>query len=83
MVLRCGTPRPEDLRPTSNLAEVNGVSWFQQIGDQAVTWTAVDRTGYVDLTVPTSYADQSGFLIDVGAAVASALPRLPVDTSRP
>jgi hypothetical protein len=83
VILRCGVDRPAVLQPTSQLADVNGVGWFQHLGGRTVTWTAVDRAVYVELVVPTAYADQSGFLVDIGAAVTAALPAQPVDTSRP
>jgi hypothetical protein len=75
VVLRCGVPRPVRYDPNSpSTAQVNGVDWFQQVQTKAVVWTAVRKTANVELTVPTSYDAQGGFLVDIGAAVAATVP---------
>ena len=58
VVLRCGVPRPAQLRPgSSNLdIAINGVLWLPiQLKDSTV-WTSVDRAAYIEVTVPKSYA---------------------------
>lgn len=59
---------------------MNGVRWFQVVGSKSVVWTAI-RPGpsgsgsiYVELTVPTSYAAQDGFLVDLANPLKIALP---------
>jgi hypothetical protein len=75
VVLRCGVPTPAGYDPQSvSTAAVNGVSWFQQVHPDRVVWTAVRKSANVELTVPTSYDAQGGFLVDIGAAVAAAVP---------
>jgi len=75
VVLRCGVPKPSGYDPNSpSTAAVNGVDWFQQVYPERVVWTAVRSTANVELTVPTSYDAQGGFLVDVGAAVAATIP---------
>ena len=75
VVLRCGVPKPSDYDPNSpSTAAVNGVDWFQQVSPRQVVWTAVRKTANVELTVPTSYDAQGGFLVEVGAAVAATVP---------
>lgn len=75
VVLRCGVPTPAGYDPNSaSTARVNGVDWFQQIFPDRVVWTAVRKTANVELTVPTSYDAQGGFLVDIGAAVAATVP---------
>jgi hypothetical protein len=74
IVLRCGVPLPNGYSRTSvNSAEVDGVLWFQQMGKDTVRWTAVRHQANVELTVPTSYAAQGGFLVDIGAAIRASL----------
>jgi Protein of unknown function (DUF3515) len=81
VILRCGVPRPAGYSPSSaETTEVDGVEWFQQIGDKTVTWTAA-RTGpvpgqtiYLDLTVPTQYEAQGAFLVDLAQPIKTALP---------
>jgi hypothetical protein len=75
VVLRCGVPTPAGYDPNSaSTAAVNGVDWFQQIYPNKVVWTAVRKTANIELTVPTSYDAQGGFLVDIGAAVAATVP---------
>jgi hypothetical protein len=75
VVLRCGVPTPAGYDPNSvSTAAVNGVDWFQQVFPEKVVWTAVRKTANIELTVPTSYDAQGGFLVDIGAAVAAAVP---------
>jgi hypothetical protein len=75
VVLRCGVPTPAGYDPNSaSTAAVNGVDWFQQVSPGHVVWTAVRKTANVELTVPTSYDAQGGFLVDIGAAVAATVP---------
>jgi hypothetical protein len=75
VVLRCGVPTPAGYNPDSvSTAAVNGVQWFQQVFPKRVVWTAVRKTANVELTVPTSYDAQGGFLVDIGAAVTATVP---------
>jgi hypothetical protein len=75
VVLRCGVPTPAGYDANSpSTAAVNGVNWFQQVYPRLVVWTAVRKTANVELTVPTSYDAQGGFLVDVGSAVAATVP---------
>jgi hypothetical protein len=75
IVLRCGVPTPAGYsRGSTQTADVDGVSWFQQIGRDVVRWTAVRRTANVELDVPKSYPAQGGFLVVIGAKLRAALP---------
>lgn len=75
VVLRCGVPTPSGYNADSpSTAAVNGVDWFQQVSPTQVVWTAVRKSANVELTVPTSYDAQGGFLVEIGAAVAATVP---------
>jgi hypothetical protein len=75
IILRCGVARPSGYSPTSvQTADVNGVLWFQQVGTDAVRWTAVRRDANIELTVPTSYDAQGGLLVELGAAIRATIP---------
>ena len=53
VVLRCGVPRPAAFKVGSaNLVQINDVNWFVQEQGQRDLWTAVDRSVYVELSVP-------------------------------
>ncbi|WP_367124035.1 DUF3515 domain-containing protein [Streptomyces phytohabitans] len=79
--LRCGVPRPEVLtpgsehyNPTSDAAEVNGVSWLIEQRAGGYRFTTTDRAAFLEVTVPDAYAPEVGALTDLAAAVRSALP---------
>lgn len=77
IALRCGVPRPVAMRQTSELVTVNGISWFPQPRDRPVTFTAVGRQAYVEVTVPASYAPQGDVLVELTSAIKAALPPKP------
>ena len=75
IVMRCGVPRPAGFsRSSPQTAFVDGVEWFQEIGGTSVTWTAIRKSAYVALIVPTSYPAQGGLLVELGAALKRGLP---------
>ena len=77
IALRCGVPRPAALRPQSQLVTINGIDWFGQPTDRPVTFTAVARQAYVEVTVPAKYAPPGDVLIELGSAIASTIPQKP------
>lgn len=77
IVVRCGVPRPAALKPTSELVTVNGVNWFGVPVDRPVTFTAVGRLAYVEVTVPAAYRPAGDVLIELGGAVKAAIPATP------
>lgn len=77
MALRCGVPRPPALRPDSQLVEINGLPWFPQPGDRPVTFTAVGRQAYVEVTVPRRYGAPGDALIELAPAITAAVPAKP------
>lgn len=77
MALRCGVPRPAAMRPESQLVTINGVDWFPQPGDRPVTFTAVGRAAYVEVTVPAKYGVAGDALIELIPAITAALPTKP------
>jgi hypothetical protein len=75
VVMRCGVALPAGYDPHSaSTVTVDGVPWFQERQARAVRWTTARRDANVELTVPSSYAAQAGFLVDLSAAVRAALP---------
>ena len=77
IALRCGVPRPPAMRQTSELVTVNGVSWFPLPPDRPVTFTALGRQAYVEVTVPAKYAPPGDVLIELTTAIKAALPAKP------
>jgi hypothetical protein len=74
IVLRCGVPRPAAFVPTSSLLGVNGVYFLPVRGGGRTVFTTVDRAVYVEVDVPTSYAQPP--LAPIAAAIAKALPQV-------
>ncbi len=85
VVLRCGVSRPSDLNPSlsAELFQVNSVLVLPDKGSSSTTFTVIDRSVYIDVTVPSSYGQPPlGPIMD---AVKKVLPK-PVcvaDTSLP
>jgi hypothetical protein len=77
IALRCGVPRPPAMLQTSRLVTVNGISWFPQPPDRPVTFTAVGRQAYVEVTVPAAYAPPGDVLIELTPAIEAALRAKP------
>lgn len=72
IVLRCGVGKPRQLKPTSEVRQINGVQWLPVGATGTRTWYVVDRPVYVALTVTGDVG--TGPLQDVSNAVARALP---------
>ncbi len=77
IALRCGVPRPATLRPASELVTINGIDWFGQPADRPVTFTAVARQAYVEVTVPPKYNPAGDVLIELGPAIEATIPAKP------
>ncbi|HEU5158298.1 MAG TPA: DUF3515 domain-containing protein [Streptosporangiaceae bacterium] len=77
IALRCGVPRPATMRQTSELVTVNGIPWFPRPPDRPVTFTAVGRRAYVEVTVPAAYAPQGDVLVELTPAIKAAIPAKP------
>ncbi|PSK95600.1 uncharacterized protein DUF3515 [Murinocardiopsis flavida] len=78
IMLRCGVDRPKELRPESELVVINDIAWLGVPTERPVTFTAVGRHAYVELTVPESYdLDPAESLLDVSDLVEEHLPALP------
>jgi hypothetical protein len=74
IVLRCGVRRPPGYNPQSTqVATVDGVAWFQDVGTDTVRWTAVRHTANIELTVPKRYEAQGGFLVDLAGPIKAAI----------
>jgi hypothetical protein len=74
IVVRCGMPRPVALKPTSELVVVDGVSWLGVPADRPVTFTAVGRQAYVEVTVPAAYEPPGDVLIELAGPIKAAIP---------
>jgi len=52
VVLRCGTPTPNELTCSASIQVVDGVGWLPLYGAGVTTYLAVDRPVRVALTIP-------------------------------
>ncbi len=77
IVVRCGVPRPAQLHPTSELSVINGISWLGVPTGRPVTFTAVGRAAYVEVTVPPKYAPPGDVLIELAGPIKTAIPANP------
>jgi hypothetical protein len=74
IILRCGVPRPADLKPASSAQTigVDGVYWLPIAQKKQTVWIAIDRAAYVEVSVPKSYAQPP--LAPIADAIAAKLP---------
>jgi hypothetical protein len=73
IVLRCGVDRPAGFVAGAGLIQLNEVQWFVDDSDPDRTvWTAVDRSVYVELTVPTGIDSEPAILLS--PLITAALP---------
>jgi hypothetical protein len=74
IVLRCGVSRPPSLNPslTAELFQVNGVLVLPAKTSSSTVFTVLDRSVYIDVTVPSSYAQPP--LGPIAVAIKSVLP---------
>jgi hypothetical protein len=74
IVLRCGVSRPAvfGTPEAAQLIDVNGVIWQPDPQKQQTVYTSVDRSAYIEVTVPAG-ADQPLPLL---ASAIAALPQL-------
>jgi hypothetical protein len=60
---------------------INGVLWLATPKDRPVTYTAVGRKVYVEVTIPLAYVDKGRIageiLMDFGPAIKQAIPEKP------
>jgi hypothetical protein len=78
VTLSCGVPKPTAYSPSSSQTlQVNGVEWYQQVGGDVVTWTAVMPTTvgriYLALRVPAHYTASDAFLTALAQPLKLAL----------
>jgi hypothetical protein len=80
VTLSCGVSKPTGYRPdSSSTLSVNNVQWFEQVGKDAVTWTAVRPTPlspnriYVALIVPKKYQQGAAFLTALAGPLKNTL----------
>ena len=75
LALRCGVPRPSALRPTSDLAEINGLAWLPQPEGTPTTFTLLGRDAYVEVTVPRTVQLPGEVLSELSPPLKAALPK--------
>lgn len=75
LALRCGVPRPSALRPSSQLADVNGLSWLPQPEGAPTQFTLLGRKAYVEITVPRTVKLPGEVLSELSPVLKAALPK--------
>ncbi|MDI9580526.1 DUF3515 domain-containing protein [Thermobispora bispora] len=72
ITLRCGVPRPANMEPTAEVADVNGVGWFQD-PSRPLLFTSVNRVAYVEVTISREHAP-GNVLVDLAQPIKQAIP---------
>lgn len=76
VVLRCGMPRPAGFTATAGIFTIDGVDWFVRDDAPNTVYTAVDRSVYVEVVVPTQYpvAAVTALSRTIGTALPARVP---------
>jgi hypothetical protein len=76
VVLRCGVGKPAKLTRSSELIDVDDVSWFLDETDDAFVFTTVDRVANIEVSVPSSVPreDATSPLVDLARPVSESVP---------
>lgn len=77
IALRCGVSRPASLRPTSQLAQINGLSWLPDPEGAPTRYTLLGRAAYVEITVPRTVKLPGELLSALAPRLKKTLPALP------
>lgn len=72
ITLRCGVDRPAAMEPTAQVADINGVGWFQDPRRPAL-FTAVNREAYVEVTISKQHVP-GAVLVDLADPIKKTIP---------
>lgn len=75
---RCGVPLP-DHDMLAQTVSIDGVIWLPTPANRPVTYTAVGRQAYVEVTIPPAYVNEGRIageiLMDFNPAIKKAIPQ--------
>jgi Protein of unknown function (DUF3515) len=72
--VRCGVPVPAALSATSDLVEVDGVTWFPEELTAGWAMTTVGRVANVEIVVPSAQGPAPSVAADLAASITASLP---------
>ena len=72
--VRCGVPVPAALSATSDLVEVDGVTWFPEELTAGWVMTTVGRAANVEIVVPDAQGPAPSVAADLAATITATLP---------
>ncbi|GAA5182091.1 hypothetical protein GCM10023322_18260 [Rugosimonospora acidiphila] len=75
LTLGCGAAQAK-VPLTAEVWALSNVCWYEQDGKSSSTWTTVDRTVPIQVTVPNSYGSPGQLVIEFSAPVASSVQAL-------
>ncbi len=76
VILRCGTPTPQELTCSAAVQVVDGVTWLPLYGSGVTTYLAVDRPVRVALTIPDGMS--TGPWQDMSKIIGATLAQRPI-----
>lgn len=74
ITLGCGAGPQPAVPPTATVYPLSNVCWYAQTGRHASTWTTLDRSVPVRVTVPNGYEQPGQLVIEFSDPVAAAEP---------
>lgn len=69
--LLCGTLAPEALTPSSQLTDINGISWFAEETTNGYRFTSTNLNVRVQVRVPDAYAPETNVLVELSSALSA------------
>jgi Protein of unknown function (DUF3515) len=73
VVLRCGVPDPPGYDPTATCVDINGVGWYAEPQERGVRFTSRWSTPRIEVTVPSTYAPEAGWLSTLSSELKGQL----------
>lgn len=73
VTVSCGVP-PVTVPPTAEVYALSGVCWYARKVTGGTTWTTVDRTVPVMVTVPTKYSGPGQWAAEFNDTIISSVP---------
>ena len=73
LTVSCGVPAPT-VAPTATVYSLSGVCWYERKATGGTTWTTVDRTVPIAVTVPGRYASPGQWTTEFSDTIVNSVP---------
>lgn len=70
IVMRCGVSVPSELTATSQVIDINGITWFPQELTAGTRFTSTNTSTPVEVSIPSGYESAASILVEIGSIIA-------------